>query len=98
MENRFKSIKILGLDETKTSPSPRGGPLKLMYIELSDSPSDEWRKYFITARTPLRSSKSRKAWIQGKYIVIDCVPEEVEKHHMKELLGDVEKANSKMKF
>ena len=96
MKEESKDIKILGLDSTKTSPSPRGGSLKLMYIELSNSPSDEWKKHFIAARTPLRSSKSRKAWIEGKYIVIDCVPEEVERHHMKELTGDVDKTNSKI--
>jgi hypothetical protein len=37
----------------------------------------------------------RHAWIEGQYIVVDCVPEEIERYHLKDLKEDVANANAK---
>jgi len=37
----------------------------------------------------------RHAWIEGRYIVIDCVPEEIEKYHLQDLKQDVMNSNRK---
>jgi len=37
----------------------------------------------------------RKAWIEGDAIVVDCVPEEIEKYHLSDLREDVANTNQK---
>ena len=35
----------------------------------------------------------REAWIEGNFIVVDCVPEEIEQYHLRDLKEDVAKTN-----
>jgi hypothetical protein len=39
----------------------------------------------------------RHAWIEGEYIVIHCVPDEIEKYHANDIKEDVKSANSKFR-
>jgi hypothetical protein len=39
----------------------------------------------------------QKAWIDGQYIVLDCVPNEIEKYHLNDLKLDVQNTNDKYK-
>ena len=35
----------------------------------------------------------REDWIEGNFIVVDCVPEEIEQYHLRDLKEDVAKTN-----
>jgi len=37
----------------------------------------------------------RDAWIEGEYIVVHCVPDEIEKYHANDLKEDVTNSNLK---
>jgi hypothetical protein len=67
-----------------------------MYLTLSEQPPSVWSEIFDAERQFPRHSMWRRAWIQGDSIVVDCVPEELEKYHLRDLKEDV--ANSNTKF
>jgi len=75
--SEFEDIRIIGLDDTKTyKPNPE----KLLYdifLELSSYPPMDWRDIFKAERSFPRHSMWRHAWIEGSYIVINCVPDEL---------------------
>jgi hypothetical protein len=95
MTTTFSPIKIVGLDIDMTRPSETAPGLRLMHLTLSDDPPFEWVQLFERERAFVRHSNWRRAWIEGRHIVIDCVPEEIEKYHLNDLKTDVENCNKK---
>ena len=93
----FKDIIIVGLDVDKTQPSDKASGLRHMFLRLSERPGNDWVKIFEGERSFARQSMWRDAWIEGNYIVVDCVPEEIEKYHLKDLKEDVSNSNTKYK-
>lgn len=91
----FDDIRITGLDEAKTY---RPNPDKLLYniyLKLSSYPPMDWRDIFRAERSFPRHSMWREAWIEGDYIVIYCVPDELERYHLNDLKQDVANCNAK---
>ena len=97
MPRHFEDIRIAGLDIDRTQPSQKAPGLRHMYLSLSGLPPAEWAEFFQEQRKFPRHTMWRDAWIEGPYIVIDCVPEEIEKYHLKDLKEDVRKANEKFR-
>jgi hypothetical protein len=93
MSAKFEPIKIVTLDISKTEQSKRASGLRLMYLQLSQSPSSEWEQIFDNQRQFPRHSMWREARIEGSYIVVDCVPEEMEQYHLRDLKEDVNAVN-----
>jgi hypothetical protein len=89
----FTDIKIIGFDVDATQPSQTVPGLRHMYLQLSVAPSSEWQQLFDQERQFPRHSMWRKAWIEGNFIVVDCVPEEIEQYHLRDLKEDVAKTN-----
>jgi dTMP kinase len=96
MSTQFADIRITGLNTDSTRQSPTAPGLRLMYLSLSDSPPQVWGQIFKAERQFPRHTMWRRAWIEDNCIVVDCVPEELEKFHLKDLKTDV--ANSNIKF
>lgn len=91
----FKDIKIVEFDDSLTSkPDPRYA-LYNMHLKLSDYPPPEWNLIFDAEWKSFWYSMKRKAWISGDYIIIYCVPEELEKYHKEYLETAVNAANEK---
>jgi hypothetical protein len=91
----FEDIKILEIDDSK---SYKPDALKLLYniyLKLSSSPPLEWQQIFEAERRFPRHTMWRDAWIEGEYIIIHCVPDEIEKHHANDLKKDVKNSNLK---
>ena len=91
----FEDIKILEIDD---SESYKPDPSKLLYniyLKLSASPPSEWQQIFEAERRFPRHTMWRKAWIEGEYIVVHCVPDEIEKYHANDLKDDVKNSNAK---
>jgi hypothetical protein len=95
MSTQWTPIRITGLDTSKTAQSPTASGLRLMYLTLSDTPPNEWVELFEAERAFPRHSMWRSARVIGTHIEIDCVPEELEKHHLADLKQDVASANKK---
>jgi hypothetical protein len=91
----FKDIQIVDLNVDATQPSGRGGALREMHLQLSDTPPAPWSEIFRNEHRFPRHSMWREAWISGNHIVVDCVPEELEGDHLPYLKQDVENANHK---
>jgi hypothetical protein len=89
----FTDIKITGLDVNATQPSQAAPGLRHMYLRLSARPSSEWQELFNQERQFPRHTMWREAWIEGNFIVVDCVPEEIEQYHLRDLKEDVAKTN-----
>lgn len=66
-----------------------------MYLELSETPPQAWRAIFDQERRFPRHTMWRHAWVEGRYIIVDCVPEELEKYHLQDLRQDVTNSNQK---
>ena len=95
MNKDIEEIKIVDLDIERTRPSNKASGLRHMYLRLSTSPNNEWVNIFNNERAFPRHSMWRHAWIEGQYIVVDCVPEEVERYHLNDLKQDVLNTNAK---
>ena len=95
MTSNFTEIKITGLDVDRTQPSQKASGLRHMYLQLSSSPPAEWVQLFDKERSFPRHTMWRHAWIEGSYIVVDCVPDEIEQYHLRDLREDVNNSNQK---
>jgi len=91
----FEDIRIIGLDgERSYEPDPQK-LLYNIYLKLSSPPPLEWQQIFEAERSFPRHTIWRRAWIEGQYIVIHCVLDELDKYHLRDLRQDVESANNK---
>ena len=91
----FEDIKIIDLDEERSFKPDPEKLLYKMYLKLSNMPPFEWEKIFEAERRFPRHTMWRRAWIEGQYIVIHCVPDEIEKYHLRDLKQDVDNSNKK---
>lgn len=91
----FEDIRITGLDLSRTRQSDRAPGLRHMFLSLSARPASEWSEIFAAERRFPRHTMWRKAWVEGGAIVVDCVPEEIETHHLCDVREDVAETNKK---
>ena len=94
MEIDFIDIKIVGLEDDMTVQSPNNPALRYIYLKLSQTPPPLWQKYFAESRKIARHTKWRNIWIDRKFIIVECIPEELETHHLKDLKQDLAHANA----
>jgi len=90
----FTDIKIVSLEDDLTVESPNNPALRYIYLKLSQTPPPLWTKYFAESRKIARHPRWRNIWIDRKFIVAECVPEELETHHLKDLKQDLANANA----
>jgi len=95
MEIDFIDIKIVGLEDDMTVESPNNPALLYVYLRLSQTPPPLWQKHFAESRKIARHTRWRQIWIDRKYLVVECVPDEIETHHLNDLKQDLAFANSK---
>jgi hypothetical protein len=94
MDSDFADIKIVSLEDEMTVPSPDNPALRYIYLKLSQTPPPLWQKYFAESRKIARHTRWRRIWIDRKFLIVECVPEELETHHLKDLKQDLTHANS----
>lgn len=91
----FQDIHIIDLDLQRSyNPEPEMALLN-MYLKLSGNPPSDWKEIFDAERRFPRHTMWRRAWSEGDYIVVYCVPDELEKYHLRDLREDVLNANQK---
>lgn len=95
MDIDFIDIKIVGLEDDLTVESPNNPALRYIYLKLSQTPPPLWQKHFAESRKIPRHAKWRNIWIDRKFLVVECVPDEIETHHLNDLKQDVAFANSR---
>jgi len=92
---QFEDIKVIGVDKGKAYRPDTEKALYHIYFELSSYPTQEWVQIFEAERQFPRHTMWRRAWIEGKYVVVHCVPEEVKKYHLRDVTEDVGNSNTK---
>ena len=97
MDIDFVDIKIVGLEDDMTVESPNNPALRYIYLRMSQTPPPLWAKSFAESRKIARHPKWRHIWIDRKYLVVECIPDEIETHHLNDLKKDVFYANSKFR-
>lgn len=91
----FQDIHLLDVDKEKTyNPNPDKA-LYNVYFRLSDHPRSEWVEIFDAERQFPRHTMWRKAWVEGRYVVVYCVPEEVKQYHLRDIKQDIQSCNEK---
>jgi hypothetical protein len=91
----FTDIKIVDLDVARTRSSDKAPGLRHMFLKLSAPPPGKWAEILVQERTFPRHTMWRDAWIEDDYLIVDCVPEELESHHLRDLKQDVAPSNAK---
>src|SRR5688500_12168066 len=94
----FVDIKIVGMDETASSPREPHSAIVTITLQLSASGPIEWAIYFNQAWQQHIYMMKRKARVSGRSLQIDCVPDELEAEHLPELkkvIADTNQAYSK---
>jgi hypothetical protein len=91
----FQDIKIIDVAKNKTIKVSTEKELYYVYLELSKTPTTEWAKIFDNERKFPRHTLWRKAYIEGKYIVIICALEEIKQFHLNDLKENVKNSNEK---
>lgn len=95
--DKFEDIVIEDLDVSRTYQPDERYNLNNYYFELSKLPSYEWQQIFLAERAFPRHTMWREAWIEGNFIIIYCMMDEIEKYHFNDLLSDVESTNKKFR-
>lgn len=90
----FTDIKIVSLEDDLTVESPNNPALRYIYLKLSQTPPPLWTRHFTESRKIARHPRWRNIWIDRKFIVAECVPDELETHHLKDLKQDIAYANT----
>src|SRR5919109_4183833 len=90
-----EDIRITGIDIHQCSPSPENPRLQRISLTLSGLPPSEWQTMFTRECRVARQTLWREARIEGSYIVIDCVPEELAQPHLDSLKEEIKSANKK---
>ena len=93
MDTPFADIRIVSLEDEMTVESPQNPSLFYIYLKLSETPPPLWQHHFREARKVARHPHWRQAWIDRKYIVVECLTDELEKYHLNDLRQDVAHAN-----
>jgi hypothetical protein len=91
----FEDIRIIEIDDLKSYNPDPSRSLYNVYFKLSKIPPIEWQEVFNAERRFPRHTMWREAWISGDYIIVHCVPDEVEEYHAKDLIQDVTNTNEK---
>ena len=94
MEVDFTDIKIVSLEDDLMVESPNNPALRYIYLKLSQTPPPLWTKYFAESRKVARHPRWRNIWIDRKFIVAECIPEELETHHLRDIKQDLAHANA----
>ncbi len=90
-ERRLADFEDISISELDHKQSFKPDPAKLLYnihLRLSSSPPSEWQEIFEAERRFPRHNMWRRAWVEGQHIIIHCVPDELEKYHLKDLVLD----------
>ncbi len=92
---RFVDLKITGVAEERTYQPDPSTALYNVYLELSNHPPSEWVQIFHAERRFPRHSMWRRAWVDGKFIVVHCCLGEIKSHHLGDLKENVANTNSR---
>jgi len=84
-------IKIVGYDSTRSKK--HGTAMFDIYLNLSDFPPHVWTQIFEDRWKLETYNMKRDAWIEDNYIILHCIPEEVDKYHLEHLKSVVDKTN-----
>ena len=98
MARSSEDIRITGIDIHQCSPAPENPRLQRISLTLSGLPPSEWQTIFTQACGVARQTLWREARVEGSCILIDCVPEELEQHHLDSLKEDVKNTNKKFRL
>jgi len=93
MDLDFIDIRIVSLEDEMMVPSPRDRSLFYIFLKLSQTPPPLWQHHFKNSRKISRHPHWREAWIDRKFIVVECQTEELEKYHLNDLKQDLAFAN-----
>jgi len=89
----FIDIRIVSLEEEMMVESPNDRALFHIYLRLSQTPPPLWQHHFRESRKVSRHPHWRQAWLDRKYIVVECPVHEIETYHLNDLKQDIAHAN-----
>jgi hypothetical protein len=98
MQRLSEDIRITGIDIPKCHAVPDHPRVQRIYLILSDLPCSDWQTIFLRECGVTRQTLSPEARIEGSFILLDCIPEELEQNHLEYLKEDVKNTNTQFRL
>lgn len=89
-----QKIQIIGQAKDKTEKSNRGTAVYFFYIELNQTPTQEWIQLFKNERAGRVHNQTIPFEVNGKYIVIECTSEQLGAIYLPELMSNIQSINA----
>lgn len=89
-----QKIQITRQAKDKTEKSNRGTAVYFFYIELNQTPTQEWIQLFKNERARIVHNQIIPFEVNGKYIVIECTSEQLEAIYLPELRSNIQSINA----
>ena len=97
MPRLSEDIRITGLDIPKCQTVPGQPRVQRIYLLLSELPSADWQTIFLREGGVRRPPLLPAARIEGSCLLLECIPEELEQHHLESLKEHVKKTNEQFR-
>lgn len=90
----FEDLQILGIDKNRIYNPDETKQIYNVYFLLSGTPPSDWVQIFEEERRFPRHARWRRAWIEGKGLIVHCPLDEV-RLHSDDIKQDVASSNQK---
>jgi hypothetical protein len=95
MDATGDDIRIVDLDVARTQPSRVHAAMRVIHLKLDRAPDPAWVRFFHEERESRIAVRRCGLWIEDRWIAFDCLPEEIESHHLPDILRSLAWANAR---
>lgn len=95
MDASADDIRIVDLDVARTQPSRVHTAMRVIHLKLDRAPDPAWVRFFHEERESRIAVRRCGLWIEDRWIAFDCLPEEIESHHLPDILRSLAWANAR---
>lgn len=95
MDASADDIRIVDLDVARTQPSRVHAAMRVIHLKLDRAPDPAWVRFFHEERESRIAVRRCGLWIEDRWIAFDCLPEEIESHHLPDILRSLAWANAR---
>jgi hypothetical protein len=95
MDATGDDIRIVDLDVARTQPSRVHAAMRVIHLKLDRAPDPGWVRFFHEERESRIAVRRCGLWIEDRWIAFDCRPEDIETHHLPDILRSLTFANTR---
>jgi hypothetical protein len=93
----YQDVTIVDLDLSRTTWSRVHSAMRTVFFRLSREPEVGWTRYFLEERASRVGLRRHGLWIEDGYVLVDCMIDDLETHHLPDIRQSLAHANKKMR-